>query len=194
MNAVVFRRRSPADPRGSSRMRRLCLLTTLGSLGLAGSLAGQLPPEADVVPAGFEVKRRTDLSSSQSIEATRPNANVPAPHRDLGIGLSITWTMLPTAQAFVDMTLNMPEDPASEVMGVKNEPCGREAHEGGVLTCRKMTTPAMGGGAGPALVSYTVTWMGAGPTGLLAVGVGNLVGDPGMATTWIDAVIPKIRG
>jgi len=127
------------------------------------------------------------------IEATKPNENFPPAFVDQGITLNITWASNPMAGTTLEYLKAAPEDPPGEPMGVGlEEPCGKSLHRGGVLLCRKLTTPWVGLGEGPDLVTWNVSWAGASDTGILGVSVSFLYGDREAATGWIDGVIDMI--
>jgi hypothetical protein len=154
----------------------------------------QLPPAPDVVPAGFQVTLERDLGGTKIIEATKPNENFPKPHMDQGITLQITWQNNPAAEMIVKMLAQQPEEPAGKVPGsaTREEPCGVQSYRDGVLVCRKVIIPWIGGGSGPELVTWRISWTGKGQNGLVGVNFNNFHGGKETAMAWIDAIIPKI--
>lgn len=164
-------------------------------LCLSAAALAQLPAAADVVPAGFQVTGERDLGGSKFIQATKSNENFPKPHMDQGITLEITWMNNPSAERIVQMLAQQPEKPAGQVPGsmTREEPCGIQAYRDGVLVCRKVITPWIGGGSGPELVTWRISWTGKGQNGLVSVNINNFYGAKETATAWIDAIIPKIN-
>lgn len=160
----------------------------------AAALA-QLPPAADVIPAGFQVTLERDLGGTKVIEATKPNENFPGGFLDQGIALQITWQNNPAAEMIVKMLAQQPEEPAGRNPGsaTREEPCGIQAYRDGVLVCRKVIMPYIGSGTGvPDLVTWRLGWTGKGQNGLVGVNINNFHGARETAMAWIDAVIPKI--
>jgi hypothetical protein len=168
------------------------IFTTL--LLLSTATFAQLPPAVEVLPAGFKLTEEVNLGASIIIRGTKANENFPKPHMDQGIQIEITWMRNPAADQILEMVVKQPEDPAGRNPGsaTREEPCGVERYRGGVLRCRKVITPWIGGGSGPDLVTWRLGWTGKGPDGLVGVGVNNFVGSKETALAWIDAIIPKI--
>jgi hypothetical protein len=154
----------------------------------------QLPPSAEVLPTGFKLTLERNLGGSMIINATKPNVNFPKPHMDQGITLEITWMNQPMAKRMLEMLAAQPEDPAGKIPGMatREEPCGKQRHRDGVLSCRKVIIPWIGGGSGQDLVTWRISWSGASPTGMVGVGLNNFCGSKETAVGWIDAIIPKI--
>lgn len=178
---------------GTKGTRSLFLIA--GALTLLSTLVyAQLPPAAEVVPAGFRVTLERDLGGTKVIEATKPNENFPRAFLDDGIKLQITWQNNPAAEMIVNMLAQQPEEPAGQVPGssIREEPCGVQPYRDGVLRCRKVIMPYIGSGHADPLVTWRVVWMGKGQGGLLNVSVENYFGSKEAATALIDAVIPKI--
>jgi len=50
-------------------------------IGAAAAYA-QIPPSAEVLPAGFKVETERNLGGSMIIYAKKPNENFPKPHMD----------------------------------------------------------------------------------------------------------------
>jgi hypothetical protein len=162
-------------------------------LSSSGALA-QLPPAASLVPAGFTVDTERNLGGSVVISAKKPNESFPKPHSDQGIVLEITWMNQPAAEQILEMVASQPEEPGGQLAGsaTRIDPCGKQRYRDGVLICRKSTIPWIGGGSGPALVTWQIGWTGKSPTGMVGVGVTNFYGAKETAMGWIDAIIPKI--
>jgi hypothetical protein len=176
-------RRKMAVPLGSVA---LLLLSTV--------VLAQLPPPAELLPEGFKVTEDQNLGGSVIIRGTKPNENFPKPHMDQGIKLEIMWMNNPAADQILEMVAGQPEDPGGQLPGsaTREEPCGQERYRQGVLKCRKVITPWIGGGSGPDLVTWSLGWTGKGANGLVGVGVNNFYGSKETAMAWIDAIIPKI--
>jgi hypothetical protein len=170
------------------------MITLMASLAVSVAAYAQLPASSTVLPAGFKVETERNLGGSMIINAKKPNESFPKPHMDQGIGLEISWTRQPMAGQVLDMIAKQPEDPARQNPGsaTREEPCGRQPYRDGVLSCRKVITPWIGGGSGPDLVTWRIGWTGKGKDGLVGVGVNNLYGSKETAMGWIDAIIPKI--
>jgi hypothetical protein len=169
------------------------ILAWLGLFAAAGAFA-QLPPAAQVVPPDFKVTVERNLGGAIMIEATKPNAGFPKAHMDQGIRLGVSWMPNPMAATTVDMLAKQPEDPAGQSMGVtRSEPAGKQRYRGGVLTWRKITTPWVGSGDAPDLVTWDGSWVGAGSGGLIGVSVGFFVGSKEAALALIDGVLDKIK-
>ena len=177
-----------------NRRKTTLPLMFVALLVLSTAVSAQLPPAADVLPAGFKVTGERNLGGSIFISATKPNENFPKPHMDQGITLEITWQSSPMADMVLDMAAKQPEDPAGQVPGsmTREEPCGTERYRDGVLKCRKVIIPWIGGGSGPDLETWRIGWTGKGQDGLVGVGVNNFYGAKETALAWIDAIIPKI--
>jgi hypothetical protein len=154
----------------------------------------QLPPAMEVLPPGFKLTGERNLGGSMFINAKKPNENFPKPHMDQGISLEITWMNQPMAAQVLEITAKQPEDPAGQNPGsaTREEPCGRQRYREGVLSCRKVITPWIGGGSGPDLVTWRIGWAGKGPAGLVGISINNFHGQKEVAMAWIDAIIPKI--
>jgi hypothetical protein len=171
------------------------ITTTCVALIMAsGTAFAQLPPSRGILPAGFRLTQERNLGSSMFINATKPNVNFPKPHMDQGISLEITWMNRPMAKRMVEMLAAQSEDPARAVPGMltREEPCGKQRYREGVLSCRRIITPWVGGGSGQDLVTFRISWSGASPTGMVGVELNNLCGSKETAMGWIDAIIPKI--
>lgn len=155
--------------------------------------AAQLPPAAQVLPAGFKVIAERNLGGSSMIEATKPNENFSKPHMDQGIRLGVSWISNPMAATTLEMMAKQSEEPAGQTMGMtREEPAGKQRYRGGVLTWRKVITPWVGSGNGPDLVTWSGSWVGAGSGGLLGVSISNFVGSKEAALGLIDGVLDKI--
>ena len=177
------------------RKRRVTLPLIAATLMLlAASASAQLPPAADVVPAGFKVTGNQDLGGTKLITATKPNENFPKPHMDQGITLEITWQNNPAADMILGIMAQQPEEPAGRIPGsaTREEPCGIGRYRDGVLHCRKVIIPWIGAGSGPDLVTWRLGWTGKGGGGLVGVSINNFHGSKETAMAWIDAIIPKI--
>jgi hypothetical protein len=179
-------------------MRReqwMWLPTTLSAFIWVSAVAyAQLPPSGQVLPAGFTVVVERNLGGSMIIDAKKPNEDFPKPHMDPGIGLRISWMNQPMTEQLLDMLARQPEDPAGQIPGsaTREEPCGRQRYHGGVLSCRKVITPWIGGGEGPDLVTWRLGWSGKTPKGLVGIEVNNFYGSKETAMGWIDAIIAKV--
>lgn len=161
---------------------------------MSAAAFAQLPPSATILPAGFKVETERNLGGSMIIEAKKSNENFPKPHMDQGISLQITWTKQPRPDMVLDMLATQPEDPAGRIPGsaTREEPCGKQRYRDGVLSCRKVIIPWIGGGSGPDLLTWRIGWTGKGPGGLVVISINNLYGSKEAAMSWIDAIIPKI--
>jgi hypothetical protein len=169
----------------------------LGLLGfLMGAAAGyaQLPPAAEILPAGFTLEGENNLGGSIIIDARKPNNNFPKPHMDQGITLRISWMKQPAADQVLSMVAAQPEDPAGQSPGsaTREEPCGKQTYRDGVLLCRKVIIPWIGAGSGPDLETWRINWTGKGQEGLVGVEINNFYGAKEAAMAWIDAIIPRI--
>lgn len=178
------------------KMERLMCAAVAGSVCLmmpAVSLA-QLPPAATLLPPGFTLETERTFGPATIISAVKANENVPKPHQDYKIHLSIGSNGVSGSEERVEMMADGPEDPASKTPGsvTRDEPCGKERHRGGLLTCRKSITPWVGSGNAPDLIMLTVNWVVATPSGLVNVGVSNFVGAKATAVGWIDSIADKI--
>jgi hypothetical protein len=163
-------------------------------LALSVTAYAQLPPAADVIPAGFTLVLEKDLGGTKVIEANKPNENFPKAFQDDGIKIQITWMNNPAAEMIVNMLAQQPDEPAGQVAGssIREEPCGAQRYRDGVLRCRKVIMPYIGSGHADPLVTWRVAWTGKGQGGLLTVSVENYFGSKEAASALIDAVIPKI--
>lgn len=174
--------------------RTILIPAAAAALFLSTAAFAQLPPAADVVPAGFKVLGEQDLGGTKVIEANKPNENFPKAFLDDGIKVQITWQNNPAADMIVNMVAQQPEEPAGQVQGssIREEPCGIQRYRDGVLQCRKIIMPYIGSGHADPLVTWRVAWTGQGHGGLLTISVENLFGSKEAATGLIDAIIPKI--
>ena len=163
-------------------------------LCLSAAALAQLPPAAEVVPAGFTLTEERDLGGAKLIEATKPNENFPKGFLDHGIKLQISWQSNPAADMILNMIAQQPQAATEVSPGtmISTEPCGKESYRGGILLCQKVTMPYIGSGTADPLVTWRVGWTGKGQDGLVSVGVDFLYGAKETAMAWIDAVIPKI--
>jgi hypothetical protein len=161
-----------------------------------GSIAAyaQLPPAGKIVPAGFTAALERNLGASMIIGAKKDNENFPKPHADPGIELEVSWSKNPMPNRIIEMLAAQPEDKAAQNPGsvTREEPCGRQRYHNGVLTCRKVITPWVGGGAGSALMTWRISWAGTTPTGLVGISVNRFYGTKETAMGWIDSIISKI--
>jgi len=156
------------------------------------SAYGGLPPAAQIIPTQFRLVAERNLGGTMVIQATKPNENFPANFVDQGIELNCTWQQNPAAAQVLEIMFQAPEDPMNDAQGIKEEPCGKNRHQGGLLICRKISLPWIGTGDGPDLVTYNISWVGAVPSGLVGVTVDHFYGDPSVAVGWIDAIIPAL--
>ena len=171
------------------------MITLIAFFMVTVAAHAQLPPSAEVLPSGFKVDTERNMGGSMMIiSAKKPNENFPKSHMDQGIGLEISWTKNPMAEKLVDMLVKQPEDPAGRSPGsvTREEPCGRKSYSGGVLSCRKVITPWVGGGSAPDLVTWRISWVGKGKDGLVSISINNFCGSKETAIGWIDKIIPKI--
>lgn len=154
----------------------------------------QLPPGSGVIPAEFKLVGERNFGATMVIEAKKPNQNFPKPHMDQGIELKISWSQNPLASQVLSMLAQQPEEPAGQVPGsaTREEPCGKQRYRDGILTCRKVIIPWIGGGSGPDLVTYRIGWAGKTSTGIVGVSINNLCGSKETGMAWIDSIIPKI--
>jgi hypothetical protein len=167
------------------------MLLALVSVLYGGQAVAELPPAALVVPQGFQVIGEKNFGGTMLIKATKPNDNFPHHHMDVGISLECTWSQNPIGPQIVEIMAQAPEDPVDTTGGLRDESCGRERHKGGVLSCRKITSPPDVGG-GSELVTYNIGWVGATSTGLVGVSISHVYGGKSMAVGWIDSIIPKL--
>lgn len=169
-------------------------ITLIALFALSVTAHAQLPPAASLVPPGFKVELEKNLGSSIHIAAKKPNENFPKPHMDQGIDLEISWMNQPMADQVLEMVANQPQDPAGQIPGsaTREEPCGKQRYQGGVLSCRKVITPWIGAGKGPDLMTWRIGWTGKGHGGLVGVSINNFYGAKETAMAWIDSIIPKI--
>lgn len=171
----------------------------LAALGLAlapSGAAAQLPPAAELVPAGFKVEVDQNLGGSRIIKATKPNENYPKPHMDYGIELNIMAMPMPMGvEQMLEMALAGPEEPAARTPGsaTRTEPCGKERYQGGVLICQKSITPWIGSGKAPDVMTWDVSWQGKGPNGLVTAGITRFYGSREAAVGVLDAIIPRLK-
>lgn len=174
--------------------RTILIPAAAAALFLSTAAFAQLPPAADVVPAGFTVLGEQDLGGTKLIEATKPNDNFPKAFQDEGIKFRVVWQNSPMADMVLDMLAKQPEDPAAQSPGaaIWTAPCGKQAYRGGVLKCVKTTMPYIGSGKADPLVTWEVGWTGKGKDGIVGVSVSFLYGGKEAAMAWIDAAIPKI--
>jgi hypothetical protein len=166
----------------------------IACLLISAAAYAQLPPSAKVLPPGFKAEGETNLGGTMVIDAKKPNENFPKPHMDQGIGLRITWQKQPAADMILDMLAKQAEEPAGRIPGsaTREEPCGIQRYHDGVLLCRKVIIPWIGGGRGPDLVTWRIAWTGKAPGGLVSVEINNFYGAKETAIAWIDTIIPKI--
>lgn len=170
------------------------LLFAAGIFALAATVHAQLPPAAEIVPAGFQLLGEQDLGGTKLIEATKPNENFPKAFQDQGIKFQVTWQNNPMADMVLDMLAKQPEDPAAQSPGaaIWTAPCGKQVYRDGVLRCVKTTMPYIGSGKADPLVTWEVGWTGKSKGGIVGISVSFLYGSKEAAMALIDAAIPKI--
>jgi len=170
------------------------VLTLMFCIGATMATAAQIPPAAQVLPAGFKVVSEMNQPSMIMFEGSKPNVNFPKNHMDQGIRLGASWMANPMAATSLDMIAKQPEEPGGQVVGsaTREEPAGKSPYRGGVLTWRKVIIPWIGGGSAPDLVTWRGSWVGAGSGGLLGVSISNFVGSKEEALSLITGVIDKI--
>ncbi|MEI6669431.1 MAG: hypothetical protein WCP29_14870 [Acidobacteriota bacterium] len=170
------------------------LLVAMAWFLVPGVAHAQLPPAASLLPPGFTLEAERSFGPATTITAVKPNENVPKPHQEYKIQLTIGSNGMPGTERNVEMLFAVPEEPAKQDPGSvsRSEPCGKHRYRGGVLTCRKQITPWVGTGKAPDLVMLTVNWVVATPSGLVAIGVANFVGARETAVGWIDSIADKI--
>jgi hypothetical protein len=176
---------------------RTPIYLALGGLFAAAAsvaLAGPLPPP----PAGYKVAQDA-LSDAlkaggkgDGLEATKPNDNWPKCPGDADIHLRYNWRASPTADKYVDFVAKGPEDPATTMGRTKDEPAGKKAYAGGLLTWRKVTTQAVGC-AESAIVTYNGSWIGAVSGKLVTVSAFHVLGAPGAGQALIDEYVAKMK-
>lgn len=172
-----------------------CLV--LGALVAAtacSALAGTLPPP----PAGYKVAQDA-LSDAlkaggkgDGLEATKPNDNWPKCSGDADIHLRYNWRTSPTADKYVDFVAKGPEDPATTMGRTKDEPAGKKAYLGGLLTWRKVTTQAVGC-AESTIVTYNGAWIGAVAGRLVTVSAFHVLKAPDPGQALIDEYVAKMK-
>jgi hypothetical protein len=167
------------------------LMVAMSLLATAEARA-QLPPAATVLPKGFTVTNEQKFGSTVMVEATKANEDFPQGHTDHGISFSYSYSPNPMVAQMVEMMASAPEEPASSQGLIHDEPCGKQRYKGGVLTCRKTTSPYVGAGNAPDLVTWNVSWMRAAPGGLVGVSVSHLVGGKETAVGWIDNFVSNM--
>ena len=85
--------------------------------------------------------RRSNCTASVQGWASSPSAKCPG---DADIHLRYNWRTPPTADKYVDVVTKGPEDAATTMGRTRDEPSGKKAYMGGLLTWRKVTTEAAG--------------------------------------------------
>ena len=170
-------------------------LCAMACLVGAVSASAQLPPASALLPPGFTLTTEKSFGPTTVIEATKPNVGVPKPHQDNGVRLSIRWDGIPGAERNLEMLAAQPEEPAQDLPGgvMREEPCGKTRYLGGLLTCRRTITRWVGIGKAPDLVTLSIAWTAATPSGIVGVGVSGLCGSRATAMGLIDGVIAKIQ-
>jgi len=179
-------------PTFQSCMRILPLmLITLAGVFYGVPVSAGLPPATEVVPPGFKVTAEQNLGGMMIIKAMKPNDNFPNHHMDVGISLECTWRQSPMPAQIVEIMAQAQDGPTDTSGGLRDESCGKSRHQGGALSCRKITNPPDVGG-GPELVTYNIGWVGATSNGVISVSISHVYGDRGTAIGWLDAIIQKI--
>lgn len=169
------------------------VLTLTFFIGATMATADQIPPAAQVLPAGFKVVTERNQPSMIMFEGSKLNVNFPKNHMDQGIRLGASWMANPMATKSLEIMARLPENPAGQVMGVtREEPADKLHYRGGLLTWRKVVTQWVGSGNAPDLVTWRGSWVGTGFDGLLGVSISNFVGAMEEALALIDGVIDKI--
>ena len=173
---------------------KTALFLTLGAICAATALAAALPPP----PAGFKIAQDalSDVlkagGKGDGLEATTPNDNWPKCPGDADIHLRYNYRTSPTAAGYVDFRAKGPEDPATSMGRTKDEPAGKRAYLGGVLTWRKVTTQTVGCSQ-PNIVTYNGSWIGAVSGKLVTISAFHVLGAPAVGQALIDDYIAKMK-
>jgi hypothetical protein len=197
---MCYRARSlEAHNHGESGMKtRATVTSSVGAVALAmlaGSgvtLLAQNPKAAQIVPPGFTVTIERTYGPAVVFEATKSNESCPKPHVSPEIAVTGGWQPNPLAAKSVEMMAGGPDDPPSAMGVTRDEPMGKERYRGGVIIWRKATTPWVGSGSGPALVTVSGAWAGAGPGLMLRAGVSRVCGSKETVRGWLDAMIDRL--
>jgi hypothetical protein len=181
-------------------MKTLMHLTAGALLAAASAaLAGPLPPP----PPGSKVintalPQLKAQGIADNIEVEKENENFPHACSSVStLRLGYGWQVLPGGDKMVEMMVQTPEEPASEHMGVRDEPAGKKRYMDGVLTWRRTTTQVIGtmesGCKLKEIVSYDGTWAGYVAGKLVGVHVFRVYGSKDAGQTLIDAYAVKMK-
>lgn len=178
-----------------------CLV--LGALVAAtafGALAGTLPPP----PAGFKVIPNGSMElmkakgAGDGVEAEKPNANWPNNCvLDPKLQLFYGWQLMPGGGQVIEMMAKAPEEPASEHMGTRDEPAGKQSYLGGVLTWRKSTMQVIGttesGCKLKEMVTYEGTWVCYIAGKIVSVRIRHVFGEKAAGQALIGEYAEKVK-
>jgi len=161
--------------------------------GACWGAAATLPPP----PAGFKTlndggtfAQMRAMGVADRIEAEKPNPGWPNCIVDPKINLTYGWSAVGSQQN-IEMMAKSPEDPVSEVGGIKSEPAGKQRYKGGVMWWRKNTQQQVGTSCG-AIVLYDGNWAGFVSGRMLSVSVGRVYGSKQAAQGLLDSTIDKL--
>ena len=174
-------------------LRKVAGIVVAALLAGASSLMAEQPLPAP--PSGF-------ISQPQrsSIQAMRANGvadmNIAERESDSTcesaekITFSYGWQAAPGADKSLELMAKAPQDPASEVMGIRTEPAGKRRHENGLLEWKKRTL-ILETSCPAGFVTYSGTWIGYFSGKLITIGVSN-VSSRETGQAWIDEYAAKM--
>ena len=175
---------------------RTAVSLALGALFAAACVATAGPLPAP--PPGFKISQDA-LSDAlkaggkgDGLEATKTNDNWPKCPGDADIHLRYNWRTSPTADKYVDFATKAPQDAATTMGRIKDEPAGKKAYLGGLLTWRKVTTEAVGCTQGT-IVTYNGSWIGAVSGKLVTVSAFHVLGAPDAGQALIDEYVASMK-
>ncbi len=152
-------------------------------------------PSLPAPPAGFTVlpPRPSDKAMkangiADKIEAEKESDSSckNAPRITLGYG----WQLAPGGNRTVELMARTPQDPTSEISGIRREPAGRRRYKDGVLQWEKRTL-LLSTGCPAGFVTYDGGWLGYVSGKQVTVGVTNVTSkEAGQAL--IDEYIDKV--
>ncbi|MEN6559440.1 MAG: hypothetical protein ABFD52_01535 [Acidobacteriota bacterium] len=191
----------------------LMALAALGAVLPAASAAyAQLPPAAELLPAGFKVVQDLKNGPMTVIVAQKANEGLPQPWAHVNIELKYSVTKwVPDEDATAEdiegmkelfeetmaQYLDAPQEADKRQPGspMRYELCGKERYQKGVLTCQRYIeryTGGIGNEKVPDLVTYDLNWMGKSDAGSVAISIFHYGGARETALGWIDAIISRI--
>jgi hypothetical protein len=147
---------------------------------------------APVPPASPALAQALEQAGAYGFEASRAQPDYPRwAAGDGAIKLGCGWSLNPYADRIVQMILENPQDPGTDLVTHRTEPVGKESFRNGVLLYTKSTYLHVGIGTQPDLITYSGQWHGAHAGGLLSIAVDNVLGSRNAIRGWVGEVLDR---